>query len=106
MTSFIQPPCPNRAANRLYPDGACSHCDRARLLLEPVTPEQAQWFINFYAVFFIDAEGVIWFTTPREHKWNCNYYALPPSRRYWVSEAALAVGMPVQKVTQMEMTLC
>ena len=100
MTSYIQHPCTSRAANHLCPAGACRRCDQARLLLRRVTPKAARQMIDFYAVFYIDAEGVIWFTTPREHKWNCNYYSLPPSRRYWVSEAALAVGMPVERQTE------
>lgn len=99
MTSYIQPACPSRARNRLCPAGTCSHCDLARLLLRRVAPEAARRVINFYAVFYVDAEGVIWFTTPREHKWICG--GLPQSRRYWVSEAVLAVGMPVERQTVM-----
>jgi len=101
MTSFIQPSCPSRTANHLCPAGACHSCDRARRLLRRVAPEAARQVINFYAVFYVDAEGVIWFTTPREHKWICD--GLPQSRRYWVSEAVLAVGMPVERQMGLEL---
>lgn len=103
MPSFIQPACPSRSENRLCPAGVCRSCDRARLMLRRVSPATARRCIDTYAVFYVDAEGVIWFTTPREHKWACAYYSLPPSRRYWVTEGALAVGLP--EVRQMEMVL-
>lgn len=101
MTSFIQPTCPSRSGNRLCPAGACRSCDRARLLLRRVSPATARRCVDTYAVFYVDAEGVIRFTTPREHGWMCA--SLPPSRRYWLAEAALSVGLP--EVRQMEMVL-
>lgn len=96
-------PCPSRSANHLCPAGQCPSCDKARRRLRRVSPRVALANVDFYAVFFMDSEGVIRFTTPREHKWICSYYSLPPSRRYWLTEAALSVGLP--EVRQMEMVL-
>ena len=93
--------CPLARRHRFCPAGTCSTCDRRRGMLTPVSREMANKSKDFYAIYYIDKDGVVRWTIPPgitdSKKYSGRYsrrVIMPASDTLLMARAALAVGLP------------